>query len=238
MQKLNRMRRTAVLGLGFGLFALGAAAAPAAPQNGREYVTLARPQAVEGGAKIEITEFFGYFCPHCYALEPLLADWMKKHADTVVLKRVHVNFHEVAAQQKLYYTLEAMGKVEEFQIKAFNAFHKERNRLVSDADVMAFAAKAGLDKQKFADIYNSFAINSKLNRAGLQMKDYRIDNVPTLAVDGRYITSPVQAVSAGGVRVTEQEQNEAVLRVLDSLIAKVKQERAAAAPGKAAAKKK
>jgi thiol:disulfide interchange protein DsbA len=50
-------------------------------------------------------------------------------------------------QQKLYLTLEAMGKADEYQIKAFNALHVERNRLQSDADVMSFVAKSGLDKQ-------------------------------------------------------------------------------------------
>ncbi|MBI3285807.1 MAG: thiol:disulfide interchange protein DsbA/DsbL [Burkholderiales bacterium] len=228
------------LALGLSLVAAAVGATPAMPQNGVEYEVLARPQPAESGKKIEVVEFFAYFCPHCYALEPLMAEWVKKQGDNIVFKRVHVNMHGLVTQQKLHYTLDAMGKLEEFHMKVFNAYHIDRNRLQTDAEVMEFVAKSGLDKQKFQEIYNSFAIQSKVARAAQMSDAYHVDGVPNIAIDGRYVTSPVMSVRAVG-RVSEDAQNRAVLQVMDYLVAKIQKERnvpAAAEPAKAAGKKK
>ncbi|MEB0138959.1 MULTISPECIES: thiol:disulfide interchange protein DsbA/DsbL [unclassified Undibacterium] len=228
MRVLSQVLRGLLL-LGLGFLASGAGASPAAPQSGVEYRVLSRTQPTESGKKVEVIEFFGYFCPHCNALEPVIAEWVKKQGDNIVFKRVHVNFHGLVTQQKLYFTLEAMGKTEEYHAKAFNAYHVERNRLQSDADIMEFVAKSGIDKQKFSDIYNSFAISSKLSRATQLMESYQIDSVPTIAIDGRYVTSPAQAVSTV-TRVSEDQQNRAVIQVLDFLVAKAAKEKLSAAP--------
>ena len=90
--------------------ALGASASPAEPKNGVEYDTLATPQATDAGKKIEVTEFFAYYCPHCNVLEPQLAAWVKKQGDNIVFKRVHVSRDDsVTPQQRLFFTLQAMG---------------------------------------------------------------------------------------------------------------------------------
>src|SRR5471030_1490220 len=83
---------------------LGAHASPSDPKNGVEYETLATPQPTDAGKKVEVTEFFAYYCPHCNALEPQLSAWVKKQGDNIVFKRVHVSRDEsVAPQQRLFY---------------------------------------------------------------------------------------------------------------------------------------
>ena len=59
-------RKTLMLGAGL-LLAAGAIAAPNTPKAGVEYKVLGKPQPTEAGKKIEVIEFFGYFCPHCNA---------------------------------------------------------------------------------------------------------------------------------------------------------------------------
>ncbi len=154
MRLFSHIVRSVML-LGLGLIATGAGASPTAPQNGVEYRVLSRPQGTDSGKKIEVIEFFGYFCPHCNALEPQIEAWVKKQGDNIVFKRIHVNFHELVTQQKLFFTLEAMGKIDEYQPKVFAAYHVDHNSLRTDEDVMRFVAKSGLDKQKFSEIYNS-----------------------------------------------------------------------------------
>ncbi|MFZ6680493.1 thiol:disulfide interchange protein DsbA/DsbL [Undibacterium sp. Tian12W] len=237
MQFFSQIKRRVVMLAGLSLVVGAVNASPTAPQPGVEYQVLKRPQPVDSGKKIEVIEFFGYFCPHCYALEPLLAEWVKKQGDNISFKRIHVNFHDLVPQQKLYFTMEAMGKADEYHMKAFNAFHVDHNRLQTDANIMEFVAKSGLDKQKFSDIYNSFSITSKLSRATQLANAYQIDGVPSIAIDGRFVTSPVLAVSTM-TRVTEDIQNHAVIQVLDSLIAKIQKEKSgtsAAAPAAASA---
>lgn len=208
---------------------LSFSAAAQEPRLGQEYTVLDRPQPTDAGKKVEVTEFFGYFCPACNSFEPYLEAWIKKQGDRIVVKRVHVKFSDLmASQQKLYFTLEAMGKVDEYQLKTFNAYHIDRNRLSSDADVFRYVDKVGLDKKKFTDIYGSFAIQSKVNRAVQLMSDYKINGVPTVAIDGRFIVSPADLFAKSKVR----DGSHAGLVVMDWLVDKAYKEKnpAGAAP--------
>lgn len=220
-----RLLKKIFLVLSFGLIATTASAFSANPENGKEYKVLARPQPAEMGKKVEVIEFFGYFCPHCRAFEPYLADWVKKQGENILFKRIHVNFHELVAQQKLYYTLEAMGKTEEFHAKVFEAFHVERNQLRSDADVAAFVVKNGLDKQKFFEVYNSFSIQSKLSRTAQLQEAFQISGVPTIIIDGRYVTSIDEVRKALGLTGPEEANIVETLKVMDSLVAKIHKEK-------------
>ncbi|MBR7748137.1 thiol:disulfide interchange protein DsbA/DsbL [Undibacterium baiyunense] len=215
---------------------LSFSAAAQEPRLGQEYTVLDRPQPTDSGKKVEVTEFFGYFCPACNAFEPYLEAWIKKQGDRIVVKRVHVKFSDLmASQQKLYFTLEAMGKVDEYQLKTFNAYHIDRNRLSSDADVFRYVDKVGLDKKKFTDIYSSFSIQSKVNRAAQLMSDYKINGVPTVAIDGRYIVSPADLFAKSKVR----DGSHAGLVVMDWLVDKAyKEKNPASAAAPAVTKKK
>ncbi len=219
-----RVFRQMLLLLSFGLLTGGAIAAVGSPELGKEYTVLDNAQPVESGKKIEVIEFFAYYCPHCYALEPLMADWVKKQGNTISFKRVHVSDPRALPQQKLFFALDALGKLDEFHLKAFQAIHIERNRLQSDAEVIEFAVKSGIDKQKFLDAYNSFSAQSKINRASQLMKIYKVDSWPMIAIDGRFVTSPYLAATAMG-RVTEETQNRALLPVMDWLLAKIQKEK-------------
>jgi thiol:disulfide interchange protein DsbA len=205
------------------------------PRLGQEYTVLDRAQPTDSGKKVEITEFFGYFCPACNSFEPYLEAWIKKQGDRIVVKRVHVKFSEaMVPQQKLYFTLEAMGKVDEYQLKTFNAYHVDRNRLSSDAEVFKYVEKVGLDKKKFADIYSSFSIQSKVNRAAQLMSDYKIGGVPTVAIDGRFMVSPADLFAKSKAR----DGSHAGLVVMDYLVDKVYKEKNPAAPAAVAPAKK
>jgi thiol:disulfide interchange protein DsbA len=225
---MMRLLRQLFLTLGFTLVAATAGASVSAPQNGVEFKILPHPQPTEPGKKVEVIEFFGYFCPHCNALDPLLADWLKKNGDNVNFKRVHVDFfsERTMPQQRLFATLDAMGKLEEDHSKVFYAYHVDHNQLATDADVIDFAVKKlGLDKQKFTDTYNSFSVRSKLTRSKQMQETFGIDGVPTFAVDGRIITSPSMVGQGMGRRVSEHEQNIAGLQVLDEIVAQQQKER-------------
>lgn len=220
-----RFLKHMIAGLSLGLFALSATAAVGNPENGREYRNLRQAQPTEAGKKIEVIEFFAYYCPHCNALEPLLADWVKKNSDKINFKRVHVLNPGVEAQLKTYYALEAMGKVEQYHAKVFHTFHVENNRLLTNEQVGQMVTKLGIDKNAFFSAYNSFSVTTRLGRMEKTMADYEVNSWPTIVVDGRLQTSPTQAVSSFPARPTEEQQNRALLPVLDFLIAKVQKER-------------
>jgi thiol:disulfide interchange protein DsbA len=222
-----------VVCLGLTFFSVSASASPTAPQAGVEYVVLDTPQPVEAGKKIEVIEFFAYFCPHCNVFEPTIEKWVKQQGDRIVFKRVHVDFHQLVTMQKMYYALEAMGKADEYQSKVFHAFHVEGNHLQTDSDVALFVTKAGLDKKAFFDLYNSFSISTKVRLSSQLQEVYHIDSIPSVAIDGRFVTSPVTAATSLG-RVSEEKQIAAVVQVMDFLVARAQKSRGVAAAAAAA----
>ena len=202
------------------MFAATAGASPTAPVNGTDYRTLDKAQQTDSGKKVEVTEFFWYSCPHCSALEPALEAWVKKQGDKINFKRVPVAFRDsFIPQQKLYYSLEALGWVNALHGKVFRAIHVERQPLDTDKQIADFIAKQGVDTKKFAETYNSFGIQSKVQRATQLQAAYKVDGVPMIAIDGRYITSPSIIGASLGNR-PEAILHDATLQVMDWLVTK------------------
>jgi thiol:disulfide interchange protein DsbA len=160
------------------------------PQEGTEYLALGK--RVSGDApegKLEVIEFFWYSCPHCNVFEPKLEAWSRKLPADVVLKRVPVAFRDdFVPQQRLFYTLEAMGKLDELHAKVFHAIHAERQLINREEPILDWAAKQGLDKAKFKELYDSFSVSSKARRATQLQDAFKVQGVPAMGIAGRYYT--------------------------------------------------
>jgi protein dithiol oxidoreductase (disulfide-forming) len=81
-------------------------------QKGRDYVALAKPQPVETGNKIEVREFFWYGCPHCYALEPALTNWLKHKPANVEFIRTPATAPNWVLHAQAYYAFASLGATE------------------------------------------------------------------------------------------------------------------------------
>ena len=215
-----RLLQRLFLILSLGVVALSAAAAPNAPTEGVEYQRVPA-QPTDSGKKVEVMEFFWYNCPHCFQFEPHLAEWIKKQGDRIVMKRVPVGFREsFVPQQKLYYTLEAMNRLD-LHRAVFDAIHAGRQKLDREEQIMAFIAKQDIDQKKFTETFSSFTVQSKVSRVRQLQESFRIDGVPTVVVDGQYITSP-SIVGQSMRGAPEDVLNNAALQVMDALVAKKK----------------
>lgn len=167
------------------------------PDEGTDYIALSKPVPVEAPqGKIEVIEFFWYSCPHCNAFEPKLEAWIKKAPAEVVVKRVPVAFRDTfVPQQRLFYVLEAMGKLDELHRKVFQTIHVDKQPIDREQTIVEWAGKQGLDKAKFAELYNSFAVTTKARRATQLQDAYKIQGVPAMGVAGRYYTDGTMAGS-------------------------------------------
>ena len=216
-----RLLHSLLLIASLGLASVGANAAPNAPAEGVEYQRLSQPQPTDTGKKVEVLEFFWYNCPHCHAFEPHLAEWAKKQGDRIVLKRIPVGFREsFVPQQKLYFALEAMNRLDLHTV-VFDAIHQRRMKLNTEPEIMAFIEKQSIDSKKFGETFNSFSVQSKVSRVRQLQEAFRIDGVPTVAIDGQYVTSP-SIVGQSMRGATEEVLNSATLLVMDALVAKKK----------------
>lgn len=167
------------------------------PEDGNDYKSLDKRAATEAPAgKVEVVEFFWYACPHCNAFEPQLEAWQKRLPADVVLRRVPVAFRDdFVPQQRLFYTLEAMGKLDELHGKVFHAIHADKQALNKEDLIVAWAEKNGLDKAKFAATYNSFPVETKARRARVLQDQYKVEGVPALGIAGRWYTDGSMAGS-------------------------------------------
>ena len=166
-----------------------------APQEGTDYLTLDKAAPTEAPTgKIEVVEFFWYSCPHCNAFEPQLESWIKKLPKDVTIRRVPVSFRpDFEPQQRLYYVLESMGKVEAMQMKVFNAIHLDRQPLTNGDQITAWVEKQGINKAAFVEAYNSFPIVTKVRKATQLQDQYKVQGVPALGIAGRFYTDGTQA---------------------------------------------
>lgn len=179
------------------------------------YAVIDPPVPTETGKKIEVLEVFFYACPHCFDLEPLLVEWVKTLPKDVAFRRMPVVFREnTIPLAKAFYAFEALGVSDKLHSDLFNAIHVEGQDLSSDKALAAWVKKHGIDEKKFLAAYNSFAVQSKVNRAKQLTGLYGITGVPSLIINGKYRTS---SAMAGG--------HAEVLKTASELIEKVRNER-------------
>ena len=176
--------------VGLAMFiALGLAHAQ--PKAGAEYRELSTPQPTDAAGKIEVLEFFWYGCPHCYNFEPVLESWVKKLPKDTQFRRVPAMFNDEYAQAaRAYYALEAIGEVERLHKALFDAVHTgSRLRVGNEAALTEWLGKQGVDAKKFAAAYRSFSVEGKLKRAAQLTQVYKIEGVPSMAVNGKYVVN-------------------------------------------------
>lgn len=162
----------------------------------------AQPTSVSPG-QVEVLEIMWLGCPHCYALEPYIQAWAKKKPGYVVFVRAPVMWSSpgpYAAHAHLFYTLQALGRPDLIE-KAFDTIQHRVSPLMAQSESESFnmqqawAVQQGISADDYKNAYNSFTVNSDLQRAEELSQRYHVTGVPFIVVNGKY-TTDVQ--TAGG----------------------------------------
>lgn len=178
-------------------------AAPSGPptsarfREGTHYhkIVPAQPTSVAPG-KVEVAEVFWYACGHCYALDPSLEAWRKKAPNYIEVVRIPAMWNDTLRMHaRLFYTAEALGKLDELHSLIFREIHVNNNPLNTVDRIAAFFKQHGVSAKDFQDAFSSFAVESKLKRADTLNRRYRVESVPLLIVNGKYSTSVSSAGS-------------------------------------------
>jgi len=176
-------------------------------EEGKNYTKLNTPAATEAPqGQVEVLEFFWYSCAHCNSFEPLIEQWLKTTPDYLHLRRIPVAFNaSFVPQQKLYYALEGMGKLQELHTKVFRAIHVERQRLNKDNLIFAWIDRQNeIDLSVFKEMYNSFGVANQVRKATQLQDTFKVEGVPSMGVAGRYYIDGGMAGSMENVlRVVE-----------------------------------
>jgi len=166
-------------------------------QLGTHYERLSPTQPTSSGPdKIEVAEIFWYGCPHCYTFDPYLESWKENLAEDVNFVRIPALWNELLQiHARIYYTEEALGKLDEMHADVFREIHVNRNSLNNPALIGELFAKYGVDAATFDKTFESFAVYTKIQRADELARRYRVSSVPTVVINGKYTTNATMAGS-------------------------------------------
>lgn len=184
---------------------------PAFAQTGFNLVEPQQP--TDNPAKIEVIDFFYYACGHCKSLNKPFLDWAAKQPEDVVVRRMPVSFGRPALGNlsKMFYSLQATGDLARLDEQIFKALHDERVNLSNESLMVEWLAKKGVNTQKFSELFKSFGVQSNMRRADQLSLAYRIEGVPAIVVDGKYLLDP--------------NSPEKLIELTEQLIKKVRAER-------------
>jgi thiol:disulfide interchange protein DsbA len=166
-------------------------------EAGKHYTVLspAQPTSTDAG-KVEVAEVFMFSCPGCNSFEPHIQSWLGRKADYINFVRIPTVWNPPAPiHARAYYTAEVLGKAAEIEGDFFNEIHVNRNLLETEAKLVDFFKKHGVDEGTFKSTFNSFAVNTKVQRAQDLVGRYKVESTPTVIVNGKYLTSGRQAGS-------------------------------------------
>jgi thiol:disulfide interchange protein DsbA len=157
-------------------------------------------QPAETGERIEVIDFFWYGCPYCNELQPAMEEWSKRKPDDVVLRRVPVILRDSwAPHARIYYTLELLGEVERLHLAVYHSYHVEQLSMSKPEVMEQWAAKHGIERQRWINAYFSPEVDARIARAFQATKRYDVQGTPSVVVDGRYLTSSSMTPSVRGV---------------------------------------
>jgi protein dithiol oxidoreductase (disulfide-forming) len=174
--------------------AIAAGTPPAAAfKAGVNYVPVvpAQPTDTQPG-QIEVIEFFWYGCPHCYALEDYVNTWLRSKPDNVVFRRVPAALNPAwDTDARAFFAAEELGLADKAHPAIFHAIHVDHLQLDSEeAFRKFFIQQFGISAKQFYDAWNSLNVDTKLVQAKVLAQRYGILDVPTLVVNGKWLTGP------------------------------------------------
>jgi thiol:disulfide interchange protein DsbA len=177
------------IALGATLVLCAAPARAADLVEGRDYLPIRPAVATSDAARIVVTQFFSYQCPHCYQFEKSFTAWSASLPRDVKVERAAVAIGHAtwAAAAQAYYALSAMKVVPAIDEAFFSAIHRERRKLVDEPSIAAWLAGQGVDRAEFEKAYRSFSVQLQARRADDQSRKVKLPSVPSLVVDGKYL---------------------------------------------------
>ncbi|STZ51428.1 DsbA family thiol:disulfide interchange protein [Neisseria dentiae] len=138
--------------------AFGLAANAHAATEGTDYTVLPKPIPQLQADKIEVLEFFGYFCVHCYHLDPVLLKHAKTFPADTYLRTEHVVWQpEMLGLARVAAAVNSSGLKYQANPEVFKAVYEQKINLADTATFKQWAeSQKGFDGKKLIAAYDSF----------------------------------------------------------------------------------
>jgi len=179
-----------------------------------DYVVIPR-QRLSDTERIEVAYFFYYGCQWCFQFESLIAEWLKRKPVDVSFKRIPaLRNTRWTTLTRAFYAFDALGLLPKLHAKTFNAFHHDEVNLQSESELFDWVAQQGVDRRRFEEAFRSDAVTTRMMESRALTDAFHIESTPSVAVDGRYLTSSGLTGGTG-----------ALMAVVEELIVMVRAER-------------
>ncbi|EGQ8233903.1 thiol:disulfide interchange protein DsbA/DsbL [Vibrio parahaemolyticus] len=158
-------------------------------EEGKHYKVL----DVEKATKPTVTEFFSFYCPHCYKFESVIENLKPALPKEARFEKVHVAFmgaDMAVPMAKSYATMVSLGVEDKMVPAMFEQIHQKRQAPKNEDELKKVFTDNGVDGNKFDAAYNSFAVSSMQKRFDKQFKESTLTGVPGVVVNNKYIVIP------------------------------------------------
>lgn len=178
---------------------------------GQGYKDIQPPQQVGSGAgKVEVLEYFWFGCPHCFAFEPSINEWAASRPDYVDFVREAPPLNPAwKTHSEAFYAAEQLGVTDTVFDAMFDGIHKEKRALRNRKDIAKFVGELGVDSKEFLAAMKSFAVETRIRQSMQKAQGAGITGVPSVVVNGKYLTGNSLAGSHDGI-----------IRVINELVEK------------------
>jgi protein dithiol oxidoreductase (disulfide-forming) len=153
--------------------------------------------------KVEVLEVFSYGCIACNSFQPIIEKLKSSLPPNAQMAFLHASFNSTESWplfQRAYYAAESLGIAERSHQALFDAIWKTGELAVVDSTtrqlrnpqptldgVARFYARAtGIMPDAFLAAARSFAVESKMRAADVQIASMKVSGTPTLIVNGKY----------------------------------------------------
>ncbi len=188
-------------------------------EAGKDYDIIAPAERTADPSRIEVAEFFWYGCHHCFNFEPELEAWTKTLPEDAYFRGIPAMWGSpMDLHAKAFYTAEVLKVLDKVSPAMFTALNVDRKRLNTEDAIAEVFVQAGVSREDFDRVFNSFGVDSQVRQADSLARSAKITGTPSMMVDGKYLISPRKAGSYPNM-----------LKIADFLIAKERKARAAAA---------
>jgi thiol:disulfide interchange protein DsbA len=125
----------------------------------------------------------------------------------------------------LFYTLQALGKEEALHAEVFGEMHERKNYMFAQGDEresmaaqLRFVTTHGISASDFTNAYNSFTVQTNMQKADDLVHRYKVDGVPLIIINGKYVTDVTMA--SGGANAPANMN--ALISIINDLAASEK----------------
>ncbi len=174
----------------------------AGAQSTQPFKVIEPAMPTQDESSVEVLEFFWFGCPHCYAFEPSINEWSASKPDYVNFVREAPPLNPSWEQHsRAYYAAQALGIVDGMFDAMFDEIHKKRKPMRKPERIGQFieTLDLGVSEADFVKAMDSFAVNTAIKRSMLRAQQAGIQAVPSVVINGKYLTGNSLAGSHQGI---------------------------------------